>query len=431
MEIKTGEPSLVLTYCRASKSVVCQRPTGIQALWSADVLQHSYQKTFNSALADCGVEGYDAVLWGFVGLLFDVKSPRPFGGRRRTGYLEFREETGHILDFIVQRMADPSRFARVRRNSHNDIIQHVVNKFNSSLRLFQGGEFDELHVLANRSLERSRGSSDPERRGPTSTPVSPVSSNRSTPSLGSSTTTSPPPSPSLSHSSSDLSRVSRTKYIMSSRALTPSYDAVTGEYELGYYVPSGSPEEGTFTYDAEGLEFFRHSPSDGSVGPLSSQGDSLSPKTSGGAFVPSAAQFEGGESLVSHNLGLNSPPSPPPTWSYWQGYVRSATPSYDPVTKVITEHTWLPDGTYHPIPRATHTALPLPSRPAGVPALSSTSRKRKADPADELDWEGAKKVKLELEADVDDVCFLGCCGGDRTGRLPGFHELERYRLMNG
>ncbi|KAJ3201817.1 hypothetical protein HDU67_001043 [Dinochytrium kinnereticum] len=429
MRLKTNEPCVVLAYCRTSKQLLCKTPIGIQALWTADVLQHSYRQTFNSALKDCGKDGCDEVLWAFVGLLFDVTSPRPFGGRRRTGYLEFQPENESVLDFVIQRLANPARFARVKRSAHNDIVKHVVMKMNHALGIFNGGDFETLQTLASRGIERSQGAfaNSYISSAIQCDSLSSASSCGSTPTFGSPQASSYSSSPLPSPTPANLPWERRTKYVMSSRAFTPSYDATNGESVVPYYVPPGSETEGMFTYDPDTLEFFTHSPSVGSTDTVPSPGP-LSSKISCEAVFTQSAIFESSFSTASDQASF---PTPPLTWSYSEEYSRCATPSYDAVNGVIIDHTWSLDGQYHPIYYLVNEVRNNPSRPSSGSPKHSVSRKRKCQSEDEVDMAVSKRVKHEpAEEDDRDVCSLGCCGGDRTGRLPSFWELDRYRMMH-
>ncbi|KAJ3105888.1 hypothetical protein HDU97_007387 [Phlyctochytrium planicorne] len=152
-------PCCVLSYDKERKQILANDPDQLQSLWNARQLRSHCFKVFFEAFDDCKPCHRDRLIYAFTSQVFTVKSPRPIGGNRKPGFLEFcGEDTADIMDYILDHALEPPpKPGKKGWLGAGGLIKFVVNCCNVVLRCHHQGldakdQMDD-HVL--RGMRRS------------------------------------------------------------------------------------------------------------------------------------------------------------------------------------------------------------------------------------------------------------------------------------
>ncbi|KAJ3114235.1 hypothetical protein HDU96_002362 [Phlyctochytrium bullatum] len=154
-ESPTG-PAAVPIYNRTTRSIEVVPPTPDQLPWTLGDLKRHSKRTLIKAAEACSVHR-DRILFAFAAKTFTLKAPRPIGGNRRPGFLNFDgEDTNDLLEFILDAaLRPPPKKGKKGSLPAGDILRFVVARFNEVLDLHYGGHKDLLDDAVLRGMRRA------------------------------------------------------------------------------------------------------------------------------------------------------------------------------------------------------------------------------------------------------------------------------------
>ncbi|KAJ3192544.1 hypothetical protein HK101_006346 [Irineochytrium annulatum] len=150
-------PAIVLAYDQGRKQVFIKNPDPEQSGWAVDQLRQNCHAVFERAFTDNEVHP-DRLRYAFVAKVFIVQTPRPIGGKRRPGFLEFVGETADdAVDWILTLATlPPVRKGKRRPPDPGSLLRFVVSALNEVLGLHvTGRDKDGMDDAVMRGMRRA------------------------------------------------------------------------------------------------------------------------------------------------------------------------------------------------------------------------------------------------------------------------------------
>ncbi|KAJ3097991.1 hypothetical protein HDU97_004385 [Phlyctochytrium planicorne] len=152
---KTNGPARTLSFNPKTKRILINNPTLEQRSWShRQLLEHTFsvmRSAFNTS------HGHpDRLIYGFLSKAFVVSAPRPIGGKRKPGFLQFEGDTAtDALRWTLEKaLLPPEEQAQRRRPPPGSVLEFLVQSANEMLEQQDTGTKDELDNTVLKGMRR-------------------------------------------------------------------------------------------------------------------------------------------------------------------------------------------------------------------------------------------------------------------------------------
>ncbi|KAJ3115356.1 hypothetical protein HDU96_000783 [Phlyctochytrium bullatum] len=157
-DIRNAGPAFIPAYDAALRKVTLSSPNRDQARWNKEQLEEECLRVFREAAANaCPDHHPDRLVFALAGRILQPEAPRPFGGKKNTGFAEFQGSTGEeLMRWIVEKATEPPVSGRGRkRAAPGAALTHMVLHFNEVLGMHRGGVKDEVDEIVLKGMSRA------------------------------------------------------------------------------------------------------------------------------------------------------------------------------------------------------------------------------------------------------------------------------------